>query len=55
MSFIDVLSNRCLRGKKPKKMSNPTMVLSTDKLGKGKNYTSQDGWTGEALPKVNGD
>ena len=55
MSFIDVLSNRWRRGKKPKKMSNPVMVLSTDNLGKGKNYTSQDGWSGDALPKVNSD
>ena len=55
MSFIDVLSNRWTRGKKPKKMSNPVMVLSTDNLGTGKNYISQDAWTGDALPKVNSD
>ena len=56
MSFIDALSNRWIRGKKPKKMSNPVMVLSTDTtLGTGKNYISQDGWSGDALPKVNSD
>ena len=55
MSFIDVLSNRWTRGKKPKKMSNPVMVLSTDNLGAGKSYISQDAWTGDALPKVNSD
>ena len=56
MSFIDALSNRWIRGKKPKKMSNPVMVLSTDTtLGTGKNYISQDGWSGDALPKVTSD
>ena len=36
-------------------MSNPVMVLSTDNLGTGKNYISQDAWTGDALSKVNSD
>ena len=36
-------------------MSNPVMVLATDNVGTGKNYISQDGWSGDALTKVNSD
>ena len=29
--------------------------LSVDQYSTGKNYISQDGWSGDALPKVNSD